>query len=187
MRSLKMSREKKNCATVHPHQKYLAFIPLSKSQTKPGPSCSTSLLLSSGFFVAFSTYFAMYFLLFVWHSKSNFSSKLGQGSLTGVWGTWQVLYGRVGGCSVWLLILLWLTTYTCLRQVSHCRTVDMEICSKFNSKYQVAPGKLFEKEGYQWVVRVAGYCVWQVELVLCVSMRSANCAGNKRVRLIVSA
>lgn len=63
----------------------------------------------------------------------------------------------------------------------------MEICSKFNSKYQVAPGKLFENEGYQWVVRVARYCVWQVELVLCVSMRSANCAGNKRVRLIVSA
>lgn len=27
-------------------------------------------------------------------------SKLGQGSLTGVWGTWQVLYGRAGGCSV---------------------------------------------------------------------------------------
>lgn len=50
----------------------------------------------------------------------------------------------------------------------------MEICSKFNSKYQVAPGKLFENkgnegcEGYQWVVRVAGYCVWQVELALCV-------------------
>lgn len=60
-----VEREKKNCATVHPHQKYLAFIPLSKSQTKTGPSCSTSLLLSFGFFVAFSTYFAMYFLLFV--------------------------------------------------------------------------------------------------------------------------
>lgn len=30
----------------------------------------------------------------------------------------------------------------------------MEICSKFNSKYQVAPGKLFENEGcggYEWV------------------------------------
>lgn len=30
----------------------------------------------------------------------------------------------------------------------------MEICSKFNSKYQVAPGKLFEKEGCE--VRVGG-------------------------------
>lgn len=99
-------------------------------------------------------------------------SKLGQGSLTGVWGTWQVLYGRVGGCSVWLLILLWLTTYTCLRQVSHCRTVDMEICSKFNSKYQVAPGKLFENDGERGVrgVPVGGEGSW----VLCVA--SGTCA-----------
>lgn len=34
---------------LHPHQKYLAFIPLSKSQTKPGPSFSLSLPLSFDF------------------------------------------------------------------------------------------------------------------------------------------
>lgn len=54
----------------------------------------------------------------------------------------------------------------------------MEICSKFNSKYQVAPGKLFENDGERgvrgvpvggegsWVLRVASgtcaVCVYAV-------------------------
>lgn len=104
-------------------------------------SLSTSHLLYIAFLWHFPLILQCIFLFSPHLTKSNLSCKLGQGSLTG---RYYPPY-KAGGCSVWLLILLGLTVYTCLRQVSHCWTVDMEICSKFNSKYQVAPGKLFEK------------------------------------------
>lgn len=174
---------------LHPHQKYLAFIPLSKSQTKPGPRAISHLL-----YIVFCGIFHLFCNVFFFFSSDIQSQISVLNSDRAAWqagagseGGWRVARG---GCSFWLLILLGLTTYTCLRQVSHCRTVDMEICSKFNSKYQVAPGKLFENQegGGEGVVVtkwegscrcVCGKCLCCV--CVCVCVRIANCAGNKLV------